>query len=277
MAYQAGTATNYKDFLSKLRTFATANGWTQKRWNNPASGEHELILQSVGDSGSDSITLAWKTKTDAPADTHNLLCKAANTYVDTPFESLVNANTQTVVYLWDGNIEYHLMVNKERIMFACMVSGTAQYYYGGNMRTYTSKGHWANPLCCFGVGTNPDGRWSSTGDDYSGWQYVRGTKPVPVYDEKKAWVKMSYIHPFMGYPLRFPTWEAYQNGDRALLQAIVKIDGHQVVGELIGVYGTGGLGLSNNQELTHSNGRKYLVVQNVYRASGGDYLIMEKS
>ncbi|QEA10938.1 hypothetical protein [Vibrio phage vB_VpS_CA8] len=276
MAYQTGTANGYKDFLGKLRTFALANGWTQKRSLTPANAEHELIMQSVGDTGNDAITLAWKTYTNTQADICNLLCKASNTYVDIPFETLTNANAETVVYLWDGTIDYHIMVNKERIMFVCMVSGTAQYYYGGNMRTYTSRGHWPNPLCCFGVGTDRDGRWSSTGDDYSGWQYVRGTKPVPVYDEKKAWVKMSYIHPFMGHPHRLSNWAPYQNGDRALLQAIIKIDGHQVVGELIGVYGTGGLGLANGQELTHSNGNKYLVVQNVYRAGGGDYLIMEK-
>lgn len=276
MAYQTGTAAGYKDFLAKLRTFALANGWTQKRSLTPADSEHELILQSVGDSGQDSITLAWKTKTSEATDIFNLLCKASNTYVDTPFESLVNANSQTVVYLWDGSIEYHLMVNKERIMFACVVSGTSQYYYGGNMRTYTSRGHWSNPLCCFGVGTNADGRWSNTGDDYSGWQYLRGSKPVPVYNDQKTWVKMSHIHPFMGSTQRFSAWTAYDNGDRALLQSIVKIDGHQVVGELIGVYGTGGLGISNMQELTHSNGKKYLVVQNVYRAGGGDYLVMEK-
>ncbi|AXH68430.1 virion [Vibrio phage R01] len=277
MAYQQGTANGYKDFLAKLRTFALANGWTQKRSLTPSDGEHELILQSTGDSGQDSITLAWKTRTDTAADSFNLLCKASNTFTDTPFESLVNANSPTVVYLWDGTINYHFMVNKERIMFACVVSSTSQYYYGGNMRTYTSRGHWVSPLCCFGVGTDAAGRWSGTGDNYSGWQYVRGTKPVPVFNEQKTWVKMSYIHPFMGHPQRFPNWVAYENGDRALLQSIVKIDGHAVVGELIGVYGSGGLGLSNMQELSHSNGKKYLVVQNVYRAGGGDYLIMEKA
>ncbi|QAY01772.1 UNVERIFIED: hypothetical protein OPA17_43 [Vibrio phage OPA17] len=276
MAHQKGTATNYKDFLSKLRTFATANGWTQKRWSNPASGEHELILQSVGDSGSDAITLAWATHTNADTDIHNIRCKVGNTFVDNPFDTLVNTNAETVVYLWNGSIDYHIMVNKERIMFACAVSGTAQYYYGGNFRTYTSKGHWVNPLCCFGVGTNKDGRWSSTGDDYSGWQYVRGTKATPVYNHEKVWKKMTLIHPFMD-TTNYHRYIEYANGDRALLQAIIQVEGMQIAGELIGVFGTGGIGLSNFQELVHSNGRRYVVVQNVYRASAGDYLVMEMS
>lgn len=276
MAYQTGTANGYKDFLSKLKTFALANGWTQKRSLTPSSDEHELILQSAGVTGNDSITLAWRTHTNTQTDVYNLRCKAANLYVDNPFDALVNANAETVVYLWDGTIEYHIMVNNERIMFACMVSGTAQYYYGGNIRTYTSRGHWVNPICCFGVGTDKEGRWSSTGDNYSGWQYVRGTKATPVYNNEKNWVKMNHIHPFMD-TVNYPKYVEYANGDRALLQTIIQIDGFACVGELHGVYGTGGTGLSNGQELAHSNGKKYLVVQNVYRASTGDYLVMEKS
>lgn len=46
MAYETGSATGVVDLLSKLRTFLTANGWTENRWSAQGSGNWLNISKS---------------------------------------------------------------------------------------------------------------------------------------------------------------------------------------------------------------------------------------
>lgn len=275
MAYQKGTATGYIDLLEKLHAFATANGWVSQR-NETISNEKEIAISSTGITNDDFILLSFRTQTLAASDAFNIKCRASSVWVPGTFDNLTGASPINVLYAWDAEIEYYFIVNADRIMIAFLVSGVVQYYYGGNMQTYTSRGHWPSPICCFAVGTDVNARWSSTGDNFSGWQFIRGSNPCMIQDFDNTWTKPNYMWPSMDSAL-IGTLRPYDSGDVPLLQLMVKINKYGVVGELPGAFAIGGFSLANWQELTHSSGRKFLVVQNVYRTTTTDYLAMELS
>ncbi|AIM40630.1 virion protein [Vibrio phage VpKK5] len=274
MAWENGTVSGHKEILVALHAFASANGWTVRRWDTPVDGEYELILQSTGTVGDDSIVLAFRTNSLPESDTFNIRCKASSVFVDVPYDTLVNASPDSAVYSWDGDIPYYFIVNLDRIMIATFVSGTTQYYYGGNLRTYTSRGHWPAPVCSFCVGTNVNARWSSQGNDYSGWQYIRGTNPCHLQNYNSAWTKPNAVFPNM-YTGIYDTARPYENGDVPLSPMMYSTSADGVVGEVVGAYHVAGFSLANGQILDHDDGRQFLVVQNVYRADQYDYLVME--
>ncbi|ANO57504.1 hypothetical protein [Vibrio phage vB_VhaS-tm] len=273
MAYQKGTAMGHKDLLAKLRTFALSNGWTSVKWSAPADGEHFLVLKSTGQTGQDSIHLAFETNTLTASDAFNWRVRASAIWIDSTFDAMSEASNQRAVYLWDADIEYYFIVNADHIKVIATVSGTSQYYYGGTFRAFTSRGHWNNPLCCFGVGTDVDARWSSQGDDFSAWQFVRGSNATQVQNRLGDWKKMTYLWPCMDTRI---TTQSLPRTDNivSILQVLMRIEGENIVGELYGCYGLSGFGLSHGQ-VVQQNGRSFLVVQNVYRAGQGDYLAME--
>lgn len=275
MAFQKGKANGHIDLLNKLHTFATANGWTSER-NETSDSEKEIALKSTGAGGNDSIVLMFRSNTIAASDAYNIKCRASSVWVPGVFDNLTGASPTNALYLWNGEIDYYFIVSKERIIIACLLSGVTQYYYGGNLRTYTSKGHWAAPICCFAIGTDINARWSATGDNFSGWQHIRGSNPCMLQDHGNTWTKPNYMYPSMDTGLT-QNLRQFSNGDVPLMQQMVKHNSYGIVGELPGVFGLSGFGLSNWQELTHSSGKKFLVIQNVYRADATDYLAVELS
>lgn len=144
------------------------------------------------------------------------------------------------------------------------------------MQVYTSRGHWASPLCCFGVGTDAAARWSSQGDNFSGWQFIRGTNPCHMLDNVGNWTKPNYMFPTMDSGL-VGGFRAYSNGDIPLMPIFVRHASFGIVGELHGAFGCPGFGVAHGQELTHSSGKRYVLLQNVYRAGASDYMAMELS
>ncbi|WVX90460.1 structural protein [Vibrio phage VpP2 MP] len=275
MAYQKGTASSHTDLLVKLHTFATANGWTAQK-NEESGGERELVLKSTGTGGNDSIVLAFRTNTLQASDTYNIRCRVSAAYVTSAFDNITGASPESVMYAWNADMEYYFIVSKERILILFTVSGVSQYYYGGNLQVYTSRGHWVSPLCCFGVGTSNTARWSEQGNDFSGWQYIRGSNPNHLLDDTGVWTKPDYLFPNMDTALT-GNMRAYDNGDIPLLPMFVRTAARGIVGELHGAFGCGGFGVSHGQELTHSSGRRFVILQNVYRAGTTDYMAMELS
>ncbi|QMV29702.1 hypothetical protein [Vibrio phage vB_VnaS-AQKL99] len=276
MAYEKGTATDHKNLLEKLASFVASNGWTIER-NVLDGNERELVIKSTGVTGQDSIYLIFRTNTLPDSDAYNIRCKVSSVYIaNSAFDTIVGASPESVVYGWNAAMDYYFIVNNDRLMFMFTVSGVSQYYYGGNLQTYTSRGHWVSPLCNFGVGTDKNARWSSQGNDFSGWQYIRGSNPCHLLDDTGIWGKPDYMFPTMDSSI-VGNMRPYANGDIALMPMFVRTSKRGLVGELPGAFGCPGFGVSHAQELTHSDGRKFVILQNVYRAGTGDYMALELS
>lgn len=268
MAYQKGTASNYKDVLAKLRTFALAQGWTAKTWIHPADGEHELVLFSAGDSGTDSIHVGYKTHTDMGAQVYNIKVWTGVTYVGgTVFENVAGASPIKSLGAWEQAMPYHFVVTKQTIIVILNVSTTYHYSYNGNIRPYTSRGHWPSPICSMASCANPALRWSDNSGATSGIQRPRSGNYIKVRNDAGNWVDVKTMYPITsGGPIY--SLGDYPSGNK-IIQKYIYFD-VECYGEPDNLYYVQGSNISAGQILDES-GVKFLVVPDVFRSGLNDY------
>lgn len=70
MSYQTGTATDLEDLLSKVATFAVANGWTEDERNNSTG---DLALSKVGTDDSVYVSFRWDPASKQHLSVHQAL------------------------------------------------------------------------------------------------------------------------------------------------------------------------------------------------------------
>ncbi|ABM28097.1 hypothetical protein [Nitratidesulfovibrio vulgaris] len=146
MAYEIGTATDYKDLLAKLKTFVTTNAalvaagqqWTVMRHTAPASGDHELILRGPGLAGADQIYVGIKTEAVSNGG-RNWQLNGFTGY-DSPasFEAQpggLAANLPRLLLL-DAGMPYWFFANGRRIIVVARASTTYQIAYLGFIMPY---------------------------------------------------------------------------------------------------------------------------------------------
>ncbi|KLV09569.1 hypothetical protein ABT56_00320 [Photobacterium aquae] len=278
MAWEKGTAAGYRDLLEKLKVFASANGWTVERWVKDPDGiqNDELILSSTGPSGNEYFICGFKSDYDIGAARYNWALISGPLYSEGAlFESQPNATALQYMYLWQHPIEYWLVVNHARIIVVAQVSMTTHVIYCGKLQNYCALGHWFRQVGCYGEGVNPDGRWSSQGNDYSTFQWLRHA------GRQVLWIDNSYITPELVYPnmtrssLCQNGW-TYENGDHWLMPMTLLHETHGALGEFIGCYYIDGHNTSSLQQITvPENARQLLVVQNIHRNGYRDFMAVE--
>lgn len=268
MAYQTGTATNYKDVLAKLRTFATANGWTAKTWSNPASGEHELVLFSNGDAGNESIHVGYKTHTVDASDVFNIKVWSTVSYVSgTDFDNVEGKSPDRCIGAWNAAMVYHFVVTKQSIMVVLRVSTAFHYAYLGHIRPYTSRGHWPSPLCCAASCSDHNLRWSDTTNKSGSIQSPNSGNYVVVRNDAGNWVSVTTMFPIAsGGPI-------YDSGDypsgNKIMQKYIWFD-TECYGEPEGIYYVQGSNIQAGQILQEDS-TNYLVCPEVFRTGLNDY------
>ncbi len=144
MAYEIGTATDYKDLLAKLKTFVTTNAalvaagqqWTVLRHLTPADGEHELILRGRGLGGIDQIFVGIQTYS-YPAGPHYSWRLNGYTGFDdaqsffTQVGALPSAEDLPAIILRGGSINYWFVANGRRIIVITQAGTYFQQAYLG--------------------------------------------------------------------------------------------------------------------------------------------------
>ncbi len=279
MAFETGTATDYKDLVAKLRAFATANGWTENRYLVGDNGEDELIMTSDGATGQEQIVVGYRTITNVGDDVFNLDLFTGPAYNTNDFDNQPGRSPRRVIHLWNATIEYWFMVSKERILIVANVSTTWQLSYNGKVRTYTSRGHWPTPLISAGSSSNPDWRWSvQDSGNMSSLQWSRGTAAPTIRQPNDAWANCSGPYP-TAVTSNAP-WGSntvnQENGDAGLLPLAAINSTYFAMGEFEGCFGLSGEKLGAGQILNPpAAGNDFLVVQNVYRNGFADYLAVE--
>lgn len=148
MAFVSGTATNYRNLLSLLRTFALAQGWTESRYVTGA--EDELILVGPG-SGADNIRVGMKTYSNGVGQYYNWKLGGFTGYLaGNPFESQPGYSGESPspvsLALWNSSIPYWFVIDNFRIIVVAKVNNTYQCAYLGFMRTFGSPGQYPYPL-----------------------------------------------------------------------------------------------------------------------------------
>lgn len=141
----------HQKMLDVIRTLATANGWTQLRFD--ASGtNHELILRGPGLSGTEQIFVGFRCYQDAGADVYNLVVAGFTGYVaGNSFDTQPGAMLSGVP-AHNNRIDYWLTLNGQRILLGMKV-GTPVFEscYVGKMLPYATPGQYPYPLVCAGM------------------------------------------------------------------------------------------------------------------------------
>ena len=263
-----GTLAHYK-FLTQLRDFASANGWTVLRYDDTIA-ERELILRGPGMTGTEEIFVGWKCIQNADADYYNMLAGVFTGYVpSSPFASQPSAAI-TAFCAHNQRIDYWLTLNGQRIAFALKL-GTPVYEtcYVGKFLPYARPSQYPYPVVCAGTlaSANSTLRFSDISTNHRmPWigNHARMRSRSPT-----AW----------GNPLTWPWSNNFLTGtsthgrdtDGAYpLSPIVLHSTTDIWGELDGIFHVTGFNIVV-EDTFELGGLQHVAIQNIYLTGFPDY------
>lgn len=280
MAYEIGTVTNSgglyanQNMLLKIKTFAEANGWTTLRYDDTIA-TRELILKSLGLSGTEEIFIGFRAYQDVGADYYNISVAGftgyvpGNSFITQPgyFESGIPAHNLSIGY-W-------LRSTANGIYFALKV-GTPVYTVGiaAKALPIALPTQYPYPLVVGGMLSGvPATRYSDT------------TQSIP-FKGDRANLKMRFVNGTWMQPFAWPWTSSHIAGSTAQLRETGTVyplqpitlhnNGGSTYGVIDGVYHISGFNNVVENTLT-IGGKLYVVVQDVYRTSFNDYIALEMS
>src|ERR1700727_3462473 len=186
MSTSSGTATDYLDLLSKLRTFLTTDAtltglgqnWTELKTNStPYSHtdasqvntvEFESYLQAPGLSTTEQIFINLIAYTNAVSGLFNWRMTGAlgfitgNTWFLQP-----GVSPQAFLYLWASSIPYWFIANGQRVIVIAQVSGNIEMAYLGKFLPDATPGQYPYPVFIGGTGGDATPIGGSNGNDTS--------------------------------------------------------------------------------------------------------------
>lgn len=165
MAYTSGTASNYKDLLAVMASFAAANGWVILE-----QSETKVYLKGTGLAGLDEIYCGVETYEDPPNNKYNWKMvgswgwRAGRLLEWQPRSSCYQGSTtwQTQVYLWNAAIPYWMVCTPRRIMMFAKVGSTYQCCHLGFLNVTATDVQYPYPLFIAGCGVSNTYTYAST-------------------------------------------------------------------------------------------------------------------
>jgi hypothetical protein len=296
-------ATDYSDLLSKLKTFALANGWTSLE-----DSSDKLVLQGSG-SGSDQIIVAFQKYANVGSDSYGWYINGYSAYVgsSTTFYNQPGAMSATyfgtyghpVTPLWNSTTPYWFIVSARRIIVVAKVSTTYQMCYAGFILPYATPAQMPYPLaiggsCYIGnVDTQPrysgtNGRNSMLWKGVSDASYSKTNPPFYVRGLDGSWIEFSTangsttpqaknsqvrgMHPYIQADVA--SRRNAVDGSAVLtpveLLSWVSTSNTNRLGEIDGVLHVPGFGQSPETIVTVS-GTDHLVLPNVFRSGDSEF------
>lgn len=268
----------------------TNNGMNYTPYN--ALYSNELYLKGPGLAGQDEVFVHLCSFSSESSDYYNLAFRSS-----IGFETLEDwdhqpvDSTATTLCLWQFQLKYWIVANGRRFILVTNLESPGVYMstYCGLFLPYGTPQEYPYPMyCAAGSGfTGLSGtRWSSEShnhrsffDPYAGYLYtVEGT-----------WLTIQNKYSSSGNETNNSTSNVWPyeagliNGIRQspgdvypLLPLVVHTtdNGDNVYGELEGCFWTPGFANASENEIV-IGGTNYLVVQNVYRTSNGDYFALK--
>lgn len=317
MGYAIGTLTKgggddcHYQLLGIIKTLAEANGWTTLRYVNTGA-DRELILKSLGLSGTEEIYVGFKTYQNVGADYYNLNCGTFIGYVSgNTFEAQPNG-IYSGCPAHNNAITYFITANAQRIAAGLKV-GTPVYehFYVGKMFAYARPGEYPSPLVNASMFSGAEAkRFSDTDQQFPyGGYYFGGVSNLRLRSSVGYWYQQ-WCYPFtnknstnaalagpQGSNCLVPAGNSYQLEPIILCEINTGIAPSNIWGELDGVYFCSGfnnsvenvvqMGGSSTVDQTGMtvlqavdairavSGRAFVMLQNVYRTTWRDFVALE--
>lgn len=283
MASYTGTITNgsgnyaNQNLLEFIRNTLVAEGWTQMRFD--VSGQtRELIVKGVGYSGSEEIYIGFRSYQDTTADYYNISVACFTGYVSGNSFTTQPGYTESGVPSHNLSITYWINVSPQRVVLALKV-GTPVYEtaYVGKIFPYATPSQYPYPIVCFGMlNALAATRYSDTSHSMP----FKGNKVNAKLRSTSGTMLQPYVWPFNADIINSPSTGSAQGQERdmggyySLNPLILMEPSNNVFGELEGVYHISGFNNVVENTLTIS-GKNYIVIQDTYRTSFGDYVAIE--
>jgi len=197
MAYEIGTATDYRELLLRLKDFisnparaiasgdtsiselspqASGEGWTIERWdtNFDADGGYEMIANGPGASGVDEIFTGIQTYYHAGDDYYNWKLNGMTGFVSGQTMQLQPGSVQGCwpkLLMWDDPIDYWFLANGRRYVVIAKVSTSYEMLYQGFALPYGLPTQFPYPLVVGGSFSDGAGapRYSSVEAEHRGF------------------------------------------------------------------------------------------------------------
>lgn len=288
MAYTSGTATNYKDLLSILYTFATANGWVGME-----QSETRIYLKGTGTAGLDEIYCGIETYENSSNGYYNweLFGSASWRAGRTPqSHPLSTGDDRVFSYLWNSSIPYWIVSTPRRVMgfakigtnYTCFHLGLlippatdAQYPYPlfiggcGDVKaqsyataTGANSGFWsASSSVSNGLLRLPGGEWLKSGATLT-------NSVMPIWNTHHFRSSIS-----SGIDGSYMLDQIYLVAGYYYLSAYGGVNTQATYGAIDGLFWVSG---QNNsaENIIVVDGVNYMVFPDVFRASRSDYCAM---
>jgi hypothetical protein len=260
MAYETGTATDYRDLLRRLRAFVTGSAlgsqaWTQMRWTESATTQ-ELILKGPGLAGADEIFVGIRSDQNAASDTYNWHIRGATGYL--PLDAWAdqpNASPERHMALWNQPMPYWFVADGRRIMVAARVSTRVMFIHLGFILPYATPGQYPYPLLI--VGSNQDARWSNVFSNFA---------PV-IRSPGGAWSESATLWPVGTAVMPSP-------GNVYPLTRVVVLDSYGALGEIDGLAHVSGYANATENTVT-AGSATWLVLQDVAKTGIANYTALK--
>lgn len=293
MAYTSGTAANYKDLLAILATFAAANGWSILRQTT-----EELYLRGAGDDGLDEIYCGVRCFENTSAGYYNwelygaIAYRADRNIGDQPFGSNGVAGSGAPVFscFWNAAIPYWMVATPRRIIVFAKVNTIYSCVHLGFIDPPATPSQYPYPLLIGGSNGVVDNSYASTAYSHTAfWSWSGSSSPTiffgTVYLPSGEWGVISNVsssnstvlrveslcNPWRGSLLKAPD-------DSYLLEPmfIRRYNFQDVLGQINGIYWVSGYQNASENIIT-VDGVNYMVFQDTFRTSYGDYCAMRMS
>ncbi len=304
MALYTGTATNYVDLLDKIVEAATdtGNDWEIVEDERATVGKKWIILKGVGDDDNQNILVGLGLYANVVADAYGLFLQGFTGYqAGNSFNNQIGAIPNITpdfiphIPLWNSPMDYWIVVNKRRIMFVAKVSTLYVSGYLGYILPYFSSGQFPYPLCIGGTSRSAI-RYDSIGTNNTHF-VIPYSATLRLRNISGNWLALalpsdsSYLNKAGTYPYAenasgnngtmYLTTTPNTGGDVFPIQPVLVFQATSannnkgnIFGELEGVYNIGGL-VNAVENVVKISGEDYLVVQNVYRTTTGDFWAMK--
>jgi hypothetical protein len=277
MPYTSGTATDYKNLLSILVTFAASNGWTILEQTAT-----KVYLKGTGLTGLDEIyggiecveltgsyynwriagSVSWKSdRTDL---TNQPLSSGAK-----------------YVYLWNQPIPYWIVANGRRIIVVAKITTTYQWFHLGLLTPCSTEKQNPYPLLIGGCGQNFSSTYSDTSNSAfwnniapsaflngPGGIYRRGCTRTDIYPESPGFSFYSANIEMM------PTMMVDLSGNYYIEEIFAVEDRYKAIyGKVEGLFKVTGDGNSSENVIAISS-VDYKVFADMHRTTPSDYVAL---
>jgi len=276
MAYTNGTATDYKNLLAILATFATANGWTILE-----QSETQIYLKGEGASALDEIFVGINAFENTSSGYYNWNLEGAASYRSgRAFGGQVGTSGAGVyAYLWNAAISYWMVATARRIILVAKVSTVYQVTHLGLIDPPATDAQYPYPLFIGGCGVTSTNRWSTTGTGNTCFCANIGQsgdvrRPSGLWSPVVPGTTRDYVNALsLNYDYRASIISAPDGS--YLLDQIFLAEGSlgYILGAVDGLYRVSGYNNAAENILT-INGVNYFVFPDVYRSSYSDYFAM---